>query len=422
MATKKEEHVLNNGWEVEQFFQDEKIRWLLRHEYNLELDKDPSGKLVLRGSKSDLTHALKLIAAVVGKLNSGEVVDLRKFSSLVSLERDNALELEPYLNKICVGKTKDKHNKLVPITPMTLDQFELVVHLLSNNVDTVLTTGEAGTGKTFLTVCVAALLTGLVTFEQDEQKELLKNIKTAISKARDLGCLPASLERYNDHNYRFAEQLDNIVVLRPIVATQDIGFLPGTAEEKVEPYLKQVFAYLNEIPEEYRSKKLNNMVASARTLVKDRETIPTDLVSLAKATGFIKVELVELARGANFRRSFILGDELENVNVPTFEMLLDRAEDGCKIAFSGDIRQCDLKPGITSGLALYTDMYRNLSVEELPFGAVVDMRWAIRTFRTRVHHEALAKYAQERPDFSEQMKRGVYSHGVSVLPTSNRGK
>ena len=83
MAVKMEEHVLNNGWEVDQFFQDDKIRWLLRNEYNLEIDKDPSGKLLLRGSKSDLTHALKLIAAVVGKIKSGEVIDLRKFSSLV---------------------------------------------------------------------------------------------------------------------------------------------------------------------------------------------------------------------------------------------------------------------------------------------------------------------------------------------------
>lgn len=419
MAKQKEEHVLNNGWEVEQFFQDEKIRWLLRHEYNLELDKDPSGKLLLRGEKSDLTHALKLIAVVVGKINSGEVVDIKKFMSLVSLERSNALELEPYLNKICIGKVKDKHNKLVPISPMTLDQFELICHLMSADVDTVLTTGEAGTGKTFITVCVAALLTGLVTFEADYQKELLKNIKTAMSKAKDIGCLPKSLERYNEYNYRFADQLDNIIVLRPIVATQDIGFLPGTAEEKVEPYLKQVFAYLNEIPEENRSKKLNNMVASARTLV-SKEAIPTDLVSIAKATGFIKVELVELARGANFRRAFVLGDELENINVSTFEMLLDRAEDGCKIAFSGDIRQCDLKPGVMSGLALYTDMYRNLSDEELPFGAVVDMKDSMRTFRTRVNRDALEKYSQERPDFADQMRRGVYSHGV--LSTPNRGK
>lgn len=418
MAVKMEEHVLNNGWEVDQFFQDDKIRWLLRNEYNLEIDKDPSGKLLLRGSKSDLTHALKLIAAVVGKIKSGEVIDLRKFSSLVSLERANALELEPYLNKICIGKTKDSKNKLVPIYPMTLEQFELVTHLMSNNVDTVLATGDAGTGKTYITVCCAALLTGLVAFEAEDRKELLKNIKEAISKARDLGCLPASLERYNEYNYRLAEPLDKIVVLRPIVATQEIGYLPGTAEEKVAPYLRQVFAYINEIPEEYRSKKLNNMVTSAKSLVANKEQIPTDLVDLARMTGFLVEVLVELARGLNIEKAFVFGDELENVNIPTFEMLLDRPADGCKIAFSGDVRQCDLKPGVTSGLAVYADMYRNATVEDLPFGAIVDMKTSLRTFRVRVNHELLAKYAEQNQIIGEQLKRGVYSHNI----TSNRGK
>jgi PhoH-like ATPase len=219
-------------------------------------------------------------------------------------------------------------------------------------------------------------------------------------------------------NFRIASQLDNIVVLRPIVATQDIGFLPGTAEEKVEPYLKQVFVYLNEIPEEYRSKKFTNMISTAKALIKDKESIPTDLVSLARSAGLIRVELVELARGANFRNAFIMGDELENVTVPVFETLLDRAEDGCKIAFSGDVRQCDLKPGMTSGLALYADMYRHAKPEELWCAAVVDLKHPIRSVRIQANHQMLAKYLETNPDLNKQFKQSVYSHGV--MPTINK--
>ena len=220
--------------------------------------------------------------------------------------------------------------------------------------------------------------------------------------------------------FRLANSLDNIVVLRPIVATQDIGFLPGTAEEKVEPYLKQVFAYLNEIPDEYRSKKFNNMISTAKSLIKDKESIPSDLVGLAKAAGLIRVELVELARGSNFRNAFVMGDELENVPTPIFEMLLDRAEDNCKIAFSGDIRQCDLKPGVVSGLALYTDMYKQASPEELWCAAVVDLPDVLRSVRTKANHKLLAKYLTTHPEIEEQFKKGAYSHGV--LPTVNKSR
>ena len=351
-------------------------------------------------------------------------VSIKKFNCLISLEKDNALDLENELNKIVIGKTKSKNGgDLMDITPMTLGQFELVTQLLSDSVETVLATGEAGSGKTYLTVCVAALLAGLVNFSKDDHKKLEKAIHETMEKAYKLGCLPKSLHRYMEGtHFRIHDDINNIVVLRPIVATQDIGFLPGTAEEKVEPYLKQVFAYLNEIPEEYRSKKFTNMISGATALLKGNEnaSIPTDLVALAKAMSLIKVELVELARGANFRNAFILGDELENVPTPIFEMLLDRAEDNCKIAFSGDIRQCDLKPGVISGLALYSDMYKRAKDEDLWCAAVVDLPDVLRSVRTKANRKLLAKYLEERKDLKEQFNKGQYSHGVQATPNKGR--
>ena len=163
------------------------------------------------------------------------------------------------------------------------------------------------------------------------------------------------------------------------------------------------------------------MVANAKALLKDKEAnVPTDLVSLAKAAGMIKVELVELARGANFRNAFILGDELENVPTPIFEMLLDRAEDNCKIAFSGDVRQCDLKPGVVSGLALYADMYKNASEEELWCAAVVELKDILRSVRTKANHKLLERYLEERPEMKKQMEKSAYSH--NVMPTQNKGR
>ena len=70
------------------------IIWLLKNEYDVEVTRATDGKLVLSGDATKLTHAMKVVSNVVGRMKNGEVIDIKKFNCLISLEQDGALELE----------------------------------------------------------------------------------------------------------------------------------------------------------------------------------------------------------------------------------------------------------------------------------------------------------------------------------------
>ena len=71
-------------------------------------------------------------------------------------------------------------------------------------------------------------------------------------------------------------------------------------------------------------------------------------------------------------------------------------------------------------MALYTDMYKNASDDELWCAAVVDLPDVLRSVRTKANREALSKYLEIHPEIKKQFEeKGQYSHGV---PTVNRNR
>ena len=100
----KKEFKLDSGWDIDTYFSDDKIIWLLKNEYEVDVTRSTDGKLVLSGDSTKLTHAMKVVSNVIARMKNGEVIDIKKFNCLISLEHDGALELEPFLNKICIGK------------------------------------------------------------------------------------------------------------------------------------------------------------------------------------------------------------------------------------------------------------------------------------------------------------------------------
>ena len=114
--------------------------------------------------------------------------------------------------------------------------------------------------------------------------------------------------------------VDKIVITRPIVqAGERIGFLPGTAEQKLDPYLYPVFDELSYF--------LSQM--DIATLKKER-----------------KIEIVPLAlmRGRNFHKAFIIGDEMQNATKEQMMMFITRMGMDSKLFISGDLTQSDLPP------------------------------------------------------------------------------
>ena len=149
-----------------------------------------------------------------------------------------------------------------------------MLKLLDHKKDIVFGIGPAGTGKTLLAVQVAV--------------KLFKEGK-----------------------------LDKIIVTRPAVSVdEDLGFLPGTLEQKMAPWTRPIFDVLREY---FNAKEIEGMI---------NESI---------------IEIAPLAymRGRTFKNSFILADEMQNATSSQMKMLLTRLGENSKMAVTGDLAQAD---------------------------------------------------------------------------------
>lgn len=160
----------------------------------------------------------------------------------------------------------------------------------------------------------------------DRQKELLDSLKSS-SQVFILG--PAGTGKTYVTATHAADlytlkEIDKIVITRPHVAVgKDIGFLPGTLEEKTYPWALPVLDVL--------TKHLGK--GSVETGIKN---------------GNIEMAPLAMMRGRSFEDSFIIVDEAQNITTPELKMLLTRVGDGSTIVLNGDVQQSDLKE--TDGL------------------------------------------------------------------------
>lgn len=159
-------------------------------------------------------------------------------------------------------------------TPRTDKQKELWESMKSN--DQVFILGPAGTGKTYVTATYAS----------------------------DLYTM---------------KEIDKIVITRPHISVgKDIGFLPGTLEEKTYPWALPVLDVLQ--------KHLGK--GTVETGIKNNN---------------IEMAPLALMRGRSFEGSFIIVDETQNITTHELKMLLTRVGEGSKIVLNGDVQQSDLK-------------------------------------------------------------------------------
>ena len=168
-------------------------------------------------------------------------------------------------------KEKQKH---VTILPRNRNQETYVLKLLDDTKDIVFGIGPAGTGKTLLAVQVAVKL-----FLQGN--------------------------------------IDKIIVTRPAVSVdEDLGFLPGTLEQKMEPWTRPIFDVLREY---FQAKEIEGMIEE----------------------GIIEIAPLAYMRGRTFKNSFILADEMQNATPNQMKMLLTRLGENSQMAVTGDLAQAD---------------------------------------------------------------------------------
>ena len=167
------------------------------------------------------------------------------------------------------------------VTPKTLNQ-KLYLEAIEKN-DMVFGIGPAGTGKTYLAVGMA--------------------VRALVEK-----------------------KVNRIVLTRPAVeAGERLGFLPGTLQEKIDPYLKPLYDALYDM-------------------------LDVERVDRHLERGVIEIAPIAFMRGRTLNDSFVILDEAQNTTSEQMKMFLTRIGYNSKAVITGDITQIDLPFGKTSGL------------------------------------------------------------------------
>ncbi|HJG79382.1 MAG TPA: PhoH family protein [Brevibacterium senegalense] len=182
------------------------------------------------------------------------------------------------------------------VRPKTFGQHEYVRAIRQHTITFGL--GPAGTGKTYLAMAMA------------------------------VGALQA-------------REVSRIVLTRPAVeAGERLGFLPGTLNEKIDPYVRPLYDALHDMLEP--------------------ERIPRLLES-----GTIEVAPLAYMRGRTLNDAFVILDEAQNTTPEQMKMFLTRLGFGSRMVVTGDTSQVDLPHGTTSGLRIVQDILQ--SIDDIAF-------------------------------------------------------
>ena len=177
-------------------------------------------------------------------------------------QRSNIINFQPH-----------KH-KQVQILPRNKNQETYMLKLLDPRKDIVFGIGPAGTGKTLLAVQVA-----------------IKNFKDGL--------------------------VDKIIITRPAVSVdEDLGFLPGTMEDKMAPWTRPIFDVFKEY---YSPREVEGMIQE----------------------GIVEIAPLSYMRGRTFKKAFIVADEMQNATPSQMKMLLTRIGEKSYMVVTGDLRQAD---------------------------------------------------------------------------------
>ena len=140
------------------------------------------------------------------------------------------------------------------------------------------------------------------------------------------------------------KEIDKIVITRPHVSVgKDVGYLPGTLEEKTYPWALPVLDVL--------TKHLGK--GAVETGIKN---------------GNIEMAPLALMRGRSFEDAFIIVDEAQNITLHEIKMLLTRVGDNSKIILNGDAQQSDLKEGDGLTRVIHLAKKHMLDIPIIEFG------------------------------------------------------
>lgn len=140
------------------------------------------------------------------------------------------------------------------------------------------------------------------------------------------------------------KEIDKIVITRPHVAVgRDIGYLPGTLEEKTYPWALPV---LDVLQKHWGKGTLDTAIKN----------------------GNVEMAPLALMRGRSFENAFIIVDETQNITTHELKMLLTRVGEGSTIVLNGDVQQSDLKEADGLSKVIHLAKKHMLPVPIVEFG------------------------------------------------------
>jgi len=122
----------------------------------------------------------------------------------------------------------------------------------------------------------------------------------------------------------FTKECDKIIITRPTVSKEEIGFLPGDLREKMDPWVQPIYQNMYTL---YDKTKIEKLISD----------------------GQIEIVPVSFMRGRTFLDSVVIVDEAQNVTHEQMEMIVTRIGLRSKMIICGDDHQVDLKRKADSG-------------------------------------------------------------------------
>lgn len=235
------------------------------------------GKVKILGSDSQTKKAERVLQELLELSKRGSEITEQNVDYIISMTMKEATESYADLDKEILGYTVQGK----PIKAKTYGQQKYVRAIQEKMM--VFGIGPAGTGKTYLAMAMA-----IQAFKNNE--------------------------------------VTKIILTRPAIeAGENLGFLPGDLQSKIDPYLRPLYDALYQI-------------MGAESFIKNSEK------------GLIEVAPLAYMRGRTLDNAFIILDEAQNTTPAQMKMFLTRIGFGSKVVITGDLSQKDLPYSTVSGL------------------------------------------------------------------------
>ena len=279
------------------------------------------GAVKLVGSKSAVEQAKNVFSELLTLSERGNTITEQNVDYVLALSKEHSDVSLAEIDKELIGYTIQGK----PIKPKTRGQQKYVNQIREKMM--VFGIGPAGTGKTYLAMAMA-----IQAFKNDE-----------VSK---------------------------IILTRPAIeAGENLGFLPGDLQSKIDPYLRPLYDALYQI-------------MGAESFQKNMEK------------GLIEVAPLAYMRGRTLDNAFIILDEAQNTTPAQMKMFLTRIGFGSKVIVTGDASQKDLPSGTRSGLDVAMQVLKK--VDGISFCEL--------TSKDVVRHPLVQKIVQAYDEYEKKAK------------------